>query len=162
MSPANAAALRALIESQQVAALATLHRGKPAVSMVPYALLPSGEGFVVHVSRLATHTADMLAGPDVALLITANPASAPPRELPRLSIQGRATQLAGDSGAYSVARERYLARFPDSAELFGFADFSLFTITAQSARFVGGFANATTILGDELRAVLAQGAGRAG
>ena len=70
MEPAQARALRQLIESQQVAALATLHRDEPALSMVPYALLPQGRGFVIHVSRLATHTADMLAQPAVAMLFT--------------------------------------------------------------------------------------------
>ena len=155
MKPAQAAALRSLLESQPIAALATLHRGKPAVSMVPVALLPNGEGFVVHVSRLATHTADMLADPDVALLVVASPtASASPRELSRVSIQGSARQLAADSPEYREARERYLARFPDSAAIFGFADFSLFAITVRSARFVGGFADAASITGAQLRALL--------
>lgn len=63
--------LRTLLETQQVVALATLHRVEPAVSTVPYALLPADRGFVVHVSRLATHTADMLAAPVVSLLVTA-------------------------------------------------------------------------------------------
>jgi putative heme iron utilization protein len=56
--------LQALLTAQPVAALATLHKGEPAASMVPYALLPNGRGVVIHVSRLATHTADMLAQPD--------------------------------------------------------------------------------------------------
>ena len=155
MQPAQATALRSLIESQPIAALATLHRGKPAVSMVPYALLPHGEGFVVHVSRLATHTADMLADPDVALLVVASPATAAsPRELPRVSIQGSAGQLLPDSPEHRAARERYLARFPDSAAIFGFADFSLFTIAVRSARFVGGFADATSITGAQFRTLL--------
>jgi len=155
MQSDQAALLRSLIESQPIAALATLHRGKPAVSMVPYALLPHGDGVVVHVSRLATHTADMLANPDVALLIVASPDSArSPRELPRVSLQGEARPLAPESPHYAPARERYLARFADGAELFGFSDFSLFAIALQSARFVGGFANATSIVGAELRALL--------
>jgi len=157
MQLAQAAALRALIESQPIAALATLHRGKPAVSMVPYAVLPADAGFVVHVSRLATHTADMLASPDVALLIVASPGSAPSlRELPRVSIQGQAHPLQPAAPETAVARERYLARFPDSAEIFGFADFSLFVITPRSARFVGGFANARAVQADELRAILSR------
>jgi putative heme iron utilization protein len=155
MQPAQAAALRALIESQPVAALATLHRGKPAVSMVPYALRPQGEGLIVHVSRLATHTADMLANPDVAVLIVAAPGAAPsPRELARVSLQGQARRLAPDSPEHDEARQHYLARFANSAELFGFADFSLFTIDVQLARFVGGFANATSIRGTEFRSIL--------
>lgn len=153
----QARALRSLLEQQPVAALATLHKGEPAVSMVPYALLPQGGGFVVHVSRLATHTADMQATPAVALLITAPPGSAPtPRELARTSIQGRARRCtpAEAPGEHAAARSVYLARFPDSEPIFDFADFSLFVIEPRAVRFVGGFASATTILAAEFAAVL--------
>jgi heme iron utilization protein len=151
----QADALRTLLESQPVAALATLHGGRPAVSMVPYALLPQGRGFVVHVSRLATHTADMTAHPEVALLVVATPGSAAStRELPRASAQARARRLEPDSAAYEEARACYLARFPDSAEIFGLADFSLFELSVQSLRYVGGFANATTVLGAGYRAIM--------
>ncbi len=59
-------ALRPLLHETKVAALATLHQGEPAVSMVPYALRPDGR-FTIHVSRLATHTQDMLAHERVSL-----------------------------------------------------------------------------------------------
>jgi hypothetical protein len=55
MNPAYAQPLRELLHTQQVAALGTLHEGQPYVSMVPFALLPGGSGFVIHVSQLATH-----------------------------------------------------------------------------------------------------------
>ncbi|HSV78059.1 MAG TPA: pyridoxamine 5'-phosphate oxidase family protein [Ramlibacter sp.] len=143
-------ALRALLESQPVAALATLHQGEPAVSMVPYALLPQGQGFVIHVSRLATHTADMLAHTAVALLVTAPPGSSDsPQELARASIRGPAAQIASDSARYLEARNCYLAKFPQTEELFTFADFSLFLIQARSVRFVGGFAQASTVSAEE-------------
>ena len=63
MGPDIATALRSLLRAQQTAALATLHNGEPALSMVPYALLREGAGFVIHVSHLAVHTSDMLATP---------------------------------------------------------------------------------------------------
>lgn len=155
MEPELAAALRSLIESQEIAALATLHRGEPAVSMVPYALLPLGQGLLIHVSRLATHTADMLANPAVAMLVVSPPGSAAsPQELPRASVQGRARQLITGSREYGNARARYLERFAHSEEMFGFSDFSLFAIAATSIRFVGGFAKATTILAAEYAVVM--------
>src|ERR1041384_714105 len=138
MEPTQALALRSLLESQQVAALATLHNGEPAISMVPYALLPQGQGFVIHVSRLATHTADMLANPAVGLLVTAPmSASTSPQALPRASMRGKARQVASDSPAYSQARGLSLSRFPQSEEMFTFSDFSLFVIAVRSVRFVG-------------------------
>ena len=150
MHSSQPTALRTLLESQPVAALATLHQGEPAVSMVPYALLPQGQGFVIHVSRLATHTADMLANTAVALLVTAPPGSSgSPQELARASIRGHAEQLASDSSQYLEARNCYLAKFPQTGELFTFADFSLFLIQARAIRFVAGFAQASTVSAKE-------------
>jgi putative heme iron utilization protein len=147
MEPAQARALRQLIESQQVAALATLHRDEPALSMVPYALLPQGRGFVIHVSRLATHTADMLAQPAVAMLFTGERAAgATPQETPRVSIRGIAAVLSPGEAGYDAARQAYLARFPTSEPMFEFADFSLMHIAVQSLRYVGGFAQAVTVM----------------
>ena len=155
MESSQAIALRTLLASQEVASLATLHNGEPSVSMVPYALLPRGRGFVVHVSQLATHTADMLANSAVALLVVAPPGSAAsPQELQRASVRGRASLCATDSPECQEARMVYLSRFPQSKELFAFADFSLFIITVRSVRYVGGFANATSILAQEFSSVM--------
>ena len=52
MDSSRALALRSLLHGQQVAALATLHKGEPAVSMVPYALLPNGQGFVINAEKI--------------------------------------------------------------------------------------------------------------
>jgi hypothetical protein len=147
-------ALRSLLDSRQVAALATLHRGEPALSMVPWAWLPS-VGFVIHVSRLATHTADMLAHPAVALLVSAAEGSAAtPQELPRASFQAHAEVLDAGTEPHAQARERYLARFPHSEPMFGFADFSLVAIVPRSVRFVAGFARAVTIGADEFHELM--------
>lgn len=145
MTSEQAQALRDLLARQPVAALATLHDGEPAVSMVPCALLPEGR-FVIHVSALASHTADMRAHPEVALLITAPLAAGEsPLALPRLSVRGRAEACPAGAPGHDDARTAYLARLPESAELFSFGDFSLFVISVLSARFVGGFAQARSL-----------------
>lgn len=156
MDASEHATLSKLLTRQPVAALATLHQGEPAVSMVPFALLPSGRGVVIHVSRLATHTADMLAHPGVALLVTAAPGEAPtPLALPRASLQGRARACPPESAEYAGARAAYLAKLPDAQELFSFADFSLFLIDPESLRFVAGFGRAMSLGGERLREALA-------
>jgi len=138
-------ALRQLLQETNVAALATLHQAEPAVSMVPYALLGDGR-FVIHVSRLATHTQDMLAHARVSLLVTAALHAAPtPLALPRVSVQGTARVCPPESPEYAEARAAYLARLPDAEELFGFGDFSLFLIAPQFLRFVAGFGRAHTV-----------------
>lgn len=155
MEPSQAVALRTLLESQQVASLATLHKAEPAVSMVPYALLAQGRGFAIHVSRLATHTADMLANPAVALLVMAPPGSAAsPQEIQRASVRGQARQCAPGSPEHAQARALYLSRFPQSEAMFDFADFSLFIVEVRSVRFVGGFARATTIMAGEFSSIM--------
>lgn len=157
MNPAHAHTLRELLRTQQVAALGTLHAGRPYVSMVPFAVLPDGSGFIIHVSELAAHTRDMLLSPQVSLLVVAPPTpEVPPQALARVTIQGRAAQYADGTDGHAAAKAAYLSRFPQSAELFGFADFSLFAILPDSIRFVGGFAQATTISSQTLADVLSQ------
>ena len=156
MDATEATALRHLLRQQPVAALATLHRGEPAVSMVPFALLPQGRGVVLHVSRLATHTADLLAQPAVGLLVMGPPGSAQtPLALPRASIRGRAQACPTDAAGYAEARAEYLAKLPDSEELFSFADFSLFVVEVLSLRYVAGFGRAMSLLPEQFRDLMA-------
>jgi len=144
-------ALYQTLLDQPVAALATLHGGEPAVSMTPVAWLGDGRG-VVHVSRLATHTADMQRHPGVALLVTAPPSpGTSPLALPRLSLQGHAVFVAPDDEGHAAARGAYLARFADAEPMFGFGDFSLVVIRPDQLRFVAGFGRAHAVpLGDWL------------
>lgn len=155
MNASQAEALAQLLQIQEIAALGTLHDGEPFVSMVPYALLPAGAGFVIHVSRLAAHTKDMLVSPAVSLLIVASAEpDVPAQARARVSIQGTAKQCMDDDARYSAAKSTYLSRFPHAAELFDFADFSLFVIEPRSARFIGGFAQATSIGAETLSRIL--------
>lgn len=155
MNPEQSLALRALILAQDVAALGTLHQGEPFVSMVPYAVLEQGRGFVIHVSRLATHTKDMLNHPAVSLLLTApRSPEVPPQALPRVSVQGEAQRCGEDDPRYAEARAAYEGRFPEGAGLFGFGDFSLFVVVPRSLRYVGGFAQATSLSAETFAAVM--------
>ena len=60
MNKTQVETLAQLLKTQEIAALGTLHDAEPFVSMVPYAIHPGGCGLVIHVSRLAAHTKDML------------------------------------------------------------------------------------------------------
>jgi putative heme iron utilization protein len=151
MIPSQAQALKALLETQRVASLGTLHDGEPYVSMVPFALLSRGQGLVIHVSQLAAHTRDMLSHSAVSLLIVSPQGpEVPVQALPRATIQGHARPCPDADPDYIEARRVYLSRFPDSIDMFNFADFSLFVIVPRTVRFVGGFAQATTITAETL------------
>lgn len=123
----------------------------------PSRRFPVAPGFVIHVSQLAAHTRDMLAHPPVSLLVIAPPApDVSAQALARVTIQGRAMQYTNATESHAEAKAAYLARFPQSEDLFGFADFSLFAIVPESVRFVGGFAQATTISAQTLANVLSE------
>jgi hypothetical protein len=146
--------LQQLIHGKMIAALGTLHQGAPFVSMVTYAIARDGS-FILHVSRLAAHTRDMLDNPDVSLLITESEASGKmPQALARVTVQGRAEMLDRDFEKNTDAREIYLSRFPDVAPLFEFADFNIFIIKPVSARVIAGFGQAITITGEDFATVL--------
>ena len=146
--------LQQLIHGRMIAALGTLHQGAPFVSMVTYAVARDGS-LILHVSRLAAHTRDMLDNPDVSLLITESEASGKmPQALARVTVQGRAEMLDRDSEKNTDAREVYLSRFPDAAPLFEFSDFNIFVIKPVSARVIAGFGQAVTITGEDFATAL--------
>jgi hypothetical protein len=148
--------VRALLKAQKIAALGTIHEGEPYVSMVPFALLPRGPDFVIHVSTLAAHTGDMLASSKASLLVIApEEEGVPPQARARITIQGEALQVPHAAALYPEAREAYLRRFPESAQTFELGDFSLFAIRARLCRFVGGFAQARSLTADGLATILA-------
>lgn len=147
----TAAAMRALLHRQRVAALGTLHRDEPAVSMVPFALAADGLRLIIHISALATHTRDMQTHPRVSLMVMADPVpDVSAQATPRVTLQADATFVARDDEAFIPARARYLARFPDAATMFELADFSIVLLDPVSARLVAGFGRAHALVGDRL------------
>ena len=157
MTPEHAARLASLVQGRTAAALGTLHAGAPFVSMAPYAVLPDGTAFVIHVSRLAAHTKDMLADPRVSLLVMqAEGEGVAAQALARVSVQGEATEMAKGSEAEQACRSCYLARFPEAGPLTEFGDFSFFAIRPVQARFVAGFAQAMSVTGETLARLLAR------
>ncbi|MDZ5461557.1 pyridoxamine 5'-phosphate oxidase family protein [Azohydromonas lata] len=143
--------LRRLLAERPVAALATLHRGEPAVSMVPFVLPAQDTRLFIHVSGLATHTRDLLEHPRVGLLVTAADGGPwPAQALPRVSLQADAVPLPREGGDYAAAKALYLARFPDSAQTFELGDFGMFALQPVSARLIGGFGRAHSLVAEGL------------
>lgn len=150
--------LRTLLADQPVAALGTLHRGEPYVSMVPFALDAEAPDVLIHVSALAPHTKDMAEDPRVSLLVVAAAAAGvPPQARARATIQGDALALPRDADDYVAAKARYLARFPQAVEIFALADFSLVRIRTRSVRFIGGFAQAASFTREAFAKMLCEG-----
>ncbi len=153
----QAQSLRALITKQPLAALGTVQGGEPFVSMVPFAIEPNSSKIIIHVSTLAVHTKHMLENSRVSLMVMAAPSpDVSAQATPRASIQGMALQLDKASSEYEEAKAVYIERFPQSLDLFGFTDFSLFSISPSSARLVAGFAQAMTLTKAEFEQILVQ------
>ena len=146
IEPKTHALLRDLLSARDVASLATLHEGAPAISMVPYAIADDGSGFLVHVSRLAAHTGDLLADSRCALLVMAPESDdVSPTSLPRAAATLSAEPIDRESPGYDDAARNYLDWIPDGAPMFEMADFVLFRLRVVSVRLVQGFAQAYTL-----------------
>lgn len=147
------ARLAQLLTQQRWAALATIDgAGAPMASMVGYVMSDEFDGAVLHLSRLAAHTRNLLANPRAALAVSEpDSGSGDPQRLPRASLQGTVESIGRESLAYPACRAAYLQRLPDSAQLFDFSDFLLFRLVIEEIRFVGGFGQAFTYRREDWR-----------
>ncbi|RPH79841.1 MAG: hypothetical protein EHM80_06800 [Nitrospiraceae bacterium] len=97
----------------------------------------------IHLSRLALHTEHLLHDSRVGLFVSEPDRQGKnPSAVRRMNLQGEAVLL--DVGAlnYAEIKERYLARFPQSSMMFGFADFALWELRLQEAHLILGFGQA--------------------
>ena len=152
MDAQSSQALSSLILSRSVGALGTLRDGAPYVSMV--LCVPSRDlsGFLIHISRLAHHTQNMLTDPRVSLMIVASEQEhEDPQALPRVSIQGVAEEIPSASREFKQAAEAYLARIPQATTYLALGDFSFFRIVPHTIRFVAGFGRAFSVTPRQLK-----------
>ena len=125
--------------------------GKPSASFVAYVPEPGFNGFLLHVSRLAAHTRNLLTRPGVALAISEpDDGREDPQLLARITIEGSAAVIPRGTPDYHASRDRYLAKLPQAEQLFGFEDFVLVRLHPQGARYVGGFARAFQFTAEQL------------
>jgi heme oxygenase (biliverdin-IX-beta and delta-forming) len=151
--------LARLIRGSRIAALGTLRKGAPNVSMVAY--LPSTDlaSFWLRLSRLAWHTQDLAVDARVSLSICeADDGRADPQTLARVTVRGDATQVRGDDAAAQSLRRDWLARFPAAAVTFELADFSFWRIVPRDARFVAGLGRTYNLSAAELSRAAQEGA----
>jgi len=122
--------------------LATHGDASPESSMAPFALY---HGCVLlHLSRLARHTANIAAHPTVGFMIcTPETTMDSALALPRLSLQGSMIPVPAEELA--PARQAYLHNIADAEPLFGFADFRLYRLDPTHIHWVGGFGSARSI-----------------
>lgn len=155
--PRLTSALRQLLWQRRTAALATRDEaGAPAVSLVPFAVCPALQCLVIHVSALSPHTAQLQADPRAAVLVDAGEVDGEPvHALHRLSLSVRAETATGE--ALAVARQDYMTRFPEAADMTALPDFRFVLLHPLQGRQIAGFGAARRIDGTDLCAALAAG-----
>jgi putative heme iron utilization protein len=153
MDAATRTVLFTLLRGERIGALGTLRQGAPLVSMLPFLLESSPCTFVLHVSRLAWHTQDMLQDPRVSLSIAEkDDGRADPYLLARVSIRGECMQLANEGGEYEDLKAAWLARHPATHRNFELADFSFWRLAPRDARFVAGYGSIHNVAAEDLHA----------
>jgi len=132
-----------LAEEVRTGVLLTLRDGRPFGSHVPYVFGEHWTRAYIHVSRLALHTEHLLRDPRVGLFVSESDRPGKnPLSLRRMNLQGEAALLNIDAPDYAEVKVRYLARFPQSAMMFGFADFAIWELRLQDAHLILGFGQA--------------------
>ena len=132
-----------LTEEVRTGVLLTLRAGRPFGSHVPYVFGKHWTRAYIHVSRLALHSEHLLRDPRVGLFVSEpDRPGKNPLSLRRMNLQGEAALVNVAAPDYAEVKERYLARFPQSAMMFGFADFSLWELRLEDAHLVLGFGQA--------------------
>lgn len=146
--------LRSLILQRRWACLATCDDKQPNAAMVAYAIASDSGGLLIYTSRMSLHTRQLLANPLACLVISEEeiPAS-DPQTLFRVAIHGHAAIIARDTIRFAAAEHAYCQRLPDSARLFGFADFVLFELQVYEVRVIAGFGRAMNVSGDNFSAL---------
>jgi putative heme iron utilization protein len=151
MATANVEAARLILDHRWAALAATGPDG-PVASMVAYAPEVGLEGLLMYLSGLSAHTGLLRESPEAALVIFApDPGQGDPQILPRVSLRGTVRVVDRSSADFGPAWERYARRFPWAAPRLSLGDFVLFRFEIVTARYVGGFARASTLTGDEVR-----------
>ena len=137
------AAWAKLAEEVRTGVLLTLRNGRPFGSHVPYVFGEHWTCAYIHVSRLALHTEHLLRDSRVGLFVSEpDRPGKNPLALRRMNLQGEGALLNVNAPNYAEVKARYLARFPQSAMMFGFADFALWELRLQDAHLVLGFGQA--------------------
>jgi heme iron utilization protein len=146
--------LRALLDSERNGVLATLSArrdGWPFASVAAYALTDVGDPLLL-LSDLAEHTRNLRSDPRASLLVQDQTSMADPQAGARVTLLGTVEGVAPD--ALEGASAAYLERHPHAADYLALADFHLYVLRVQEARFIGGFGDMGWLAGEPLRAAL--------
>jgi len=125
--------------------------GKPNGSYSPFVTDEKGN-FYIFVSQLASHTQDLLANPEVSILLIQDEAET--RQIfarQRISYQCDVEIVTEESSDYIPMLDALQERFGNVVELLrSLPDFSLFRLQPYKGQYVKGFGKAYKLIGNGL------------
>jgi heme iron utilization protein len=146
---------RQLLRTAHYASLATLEpeTGDPSASLVSIATDMDGTP-VILVSRLSSHTTNLLADRRASLLV-GTPGKGDPLAHPRMTIRADARIIdrgnaARTNAEYERVRRRFLARQPKAALYVDFPDFLFIALDVKEISLNGGFGKAYQLEPEDL------------
>ena len=147
-------AIRDMVATHRLLALAVLVDGEPEASLLPYAVRPDYGAVYVQASGLARHSRGLLPGARVGVLIHDNDeAGADPLQTKRMTVQADVAVLDRESEEFASARDVFVGRFPGAEMTLSLGDFNLYELTFGRGRYVAGFAQAFNIGPETFREV---------
>lgn len=147
-------AIRELLESTRVLALAVNVDGEPEAALLPYAMRPDFAAVYVQASRLARHARGLDAGAPVGVLVHApDSPEVDAMQLPRLTVHATVRTLDRDKDEFAAAAARFIDRFPGAKVTLNLGDFNLYELTLGRGRYIQGFAQAFNVGADTFEEV---------
>ena len=154
MSREQLDAVRDLLTSSRVLALALVVDQAPVIGLLPFAATPDSRGLVVHASRLARHSSGLQAGASFdALIHEPVVQGVEALRVKRLTLRGDVLPLEPDTPVHSAARAVYLMKFPEAEPVTTLGDFAFFLLRVQGGRLVTDFGAAANVTAETLSAL---------
>ena len=147
-------AIRHLLSSTRVLALAVVVDDHPEGALLPFAARAGFDALYVQASALARHSRGLTNGAQVGVLLHA--ADAPdrdPLQIPRLMVQAEVRILERDTDEFASAAARFIDRIPGAKVTLSLGDFNLYELTLGRGRYVEGFARAFNVGPDTFKEI---------
>lgn len=126
-----------LVETSKTAALGTMQKDAPFISLVPYAVDKQGNP-IIFISELAVHTKNLQKSSNCSLM-----ASKENKEdvfnSQRITFIGKMEKV--PEKEVEEVKKAYLAKYPDQEYLLELEDFAFYRMKITKIYYVGGFAD---------------------
>jgi len=141
--------VREIVLGNYYGVLATQSEGYPYGSLARYSIDSQGQPILM-LSRIAEHTKNLKNGDKLSLFIMKfNEKNI--QECPRVNLMGSLEILQKEHSDFEACLQSYYAYFPETQDYFENLDFNLYRFVIDGCRYIGGFAAAHLLSGNDYR-----------